>query len=383
MFGLDVNNEISPEVIKVIGVGGGGGNAVNRMISSGSGGVEYIVMNTDAQALRQSEAPIKLQLGEKTTRGRGAGADPAIGAKSAEESEADITSLIEGSDMVFITAGMGGGTGTGAAPVVAKISKGLGILTVAVVTRPFTLEGNTKVKKAEQGIEQLKKYVDTLIVIPNDKIFDISEKGTTLAQAFETANTILKNGVNGITDIVETPGIINVDFADVRTTMIDKGVGHMGIGIATGEGRALKAAEEAIHSPLLETTVEGASRVLVSISATKESFTIDEYKEILEYVQNNVNSEEAEIIAGTAEVPDLSEEIRVAVIATGFKEGEEFKKAKRGEDSKLSGSDKNVEIDELGEESEKGNDNSENKLNYISQPTFVIPEWVSNRKNKK
>lgn len=374
MFGLDVNNEISPEVIKVIGVGGGGGNAVNRMISSGSGGVEYIVMNTDAQALRQSEAPIKLQLGEKTTRGRGAGADPAIGAKSAEESEADITALIEGSDMVFITAGMGGGTGTGAAPIVAKISKGLGILTVAVVTRPFTLEGNTKVKKAEQGIEQLKKYVDTLIVIPNDRIFDISEKGTTLTQAFETANTILKNGVNGITDIVETPGIINVDFADIRTTMIDKGVGHMGIGVASGDGRALKAAEEAIHSPLLETTVEGASRVLISISATKESLTIDEYRDILGYVQENVNFEEAEIIAGTAEVSELGEEIRVAVIATGFKEGEEFKKDKL-----------NKEKDKTGEASE-GQEAAESKPEepeYISEPNFVIPDWVLNQRKKK
>ena len=374
MFDLDVNNEISPEVIKVIGVGGGGGNAVNRMISSGSGGVEYIVMNTDAQALRQSEAPIKLQLGEKTTRGRGAGADPNIGAKSAEESEADIVALIEGSDMVFITAGMGGGTGTGAAPVVAKISKGLGILTVAVVTKPFTLEGNSKIKKADMGIEQLKKYVDTLIVIPNDRIFDISEKGTTLAQAFETANTILKNGVNGITDIVETPGIINVDFADIRTTMIDKGVGHMGIGISSGEGRAMKAAEAAIHSPLLETTVEGAERVLISISASQESFTIDEYRDILEYVQESVNHEEAEIIAGTAEVSELGDELRVAVIATGFKEGEEFKKAKPAKDD-------NEESTEVVAEEESAENLEINET--LNSPNFVIPEWVLNQKNKR
>ncbi len=376
MFGLDVNNEISPEVIKVIGVGGGGGNAVNRMISSGSGGVEYIVMNTDAQALRQSEAPIKLQLGEKTTRGRGAGADPAIGAKSAEESESDITALIEGSDMVFITAGMGGGTGTGAAPVVAKISKSLGILTVAVVTRPFTLEGNSKVKKAELGIEQLKKYVDTLIVIPNDRIFDISEKGTTLTQAFETANTILKNGVNGITDIVETPGIINVDFADIRTTMADKGVGHMGIGMASGEGRALKAAQEAIHSPLLETTVEGASRVLVSISASKESFTLEEYRCILEYVQDNVNFEDAEIIAGTAEVPDLGDEIRVAVIATGFVEGEELQKSKTAKNKK-------EQTEEIHTENEDNSSSEGDNQSYITEPNFVIPDWVQNQRKKK
>lgn len=374
MFGLDINNEISPEVIKVIGVGGGGGNAVNRMISSGSGGVEYIVMNTDAQALRQSEAPIKLQLGEKTTRGRGAGADPTIGAKSAEESEADITDIIEGSDMIFITAGMGGGTGTGAAPIVAKISKSLGILTVAVVTKPFTLEGNSKIKKADAGIEQLKKYVDTLIVIPNDRIFDISEKGTTLVQAFETANTILKNGVNGITDIVETPGIINVDFADIRTIMVDKGIGHMGIGMASGEGRALKAAEEAIHSPLLETTVEGADWVLISISATKESFTIDEYKEILEYVQENVNSENAEIIAGTAEVSELGDEIRVAVIATGFKEGEEFKKTKSVKENKENAGEAGADEDEA---------ESSEDTDTMGAPNFVIPEWVLNQKKKR
>lgn len=370
MFGLDINNEIHPEVIKVIGVGGGGGNAVNRMISSGSGGVEYIVMNTDAQALRQSEAPVKLQLGEKTTGGRGAGADPVIGAKSAEESEADIIALLEGADMVFVTAGMGGGTGTGAAPVVAKISKSLGILTVAVVTKPFTLEGPKKVQKAAAGIEQLKKYVDTLIVIPNDRIFDISEKGTKLAQAFETANTILKNGVNGITDIVETPGIINVDFADIKTTMQDKGVGHMGIGTASGDGRALKAAEQAINSPLLETSVEGAERVLISISATSDSFTIDEYREILEFVQNSVNSEEAEIIAGTAEVSELGDEIRVAVIATGFKEGEEYKKAKPVEAKAPEGEEQGAQT----QEEQEADSNT---------PHFVIPEWVLNQKKRR
>lgn len=372
MFNLDVNNGISPEVIKVIGVGGGGGNAVNRMIGSGSGGVEYIVMNTDAQALRQSEAPVKLQLGEKTTRGRGAGADPVIGAKSAEESEGDIVALLEGADMVFITAGMGGGTGTGAAPIVARISKGLGILTVAVVTKPFTLEGSKKIKKAESGIEELKKYVDTLIVIPNDRIFDISEKGTTLFEAFEMANQILKKGVNGITDIVETPGLINVDFADIRATMYDKGVGHMGIGSATGEGRALKAAQEAIHSPLLETTVEGAERVLISISATKESFTLAEYEEISGYVKDHVNFDDAEIITGTAEVQELGDEIRVAVIATGFKEGEEYKKIAPKINSV---EEKNLETETTEEETETSFTTTET--------TFQIPTWMSDTKKRK
>lgn len=374
MFELDVNNGVSPEVIKVVGVGGGGGNAVNRMIGSGSGGVEYIVMNTDAQALRQSEAPVKLQLGEKTTNGRGAGADPVIGRESAEESEADITALLEGADMVFITAGMGGGTGTGAAPVVAKISKNLGILTVAVVTKPFTIEGSKKIKKAEQGIDELKKYVDTLIVIPNDRIFDISEKGTTLFDAFERANQVLKKGVNGITDIVETPGMVNVDFADIRATMYNKGVGHLGIGSATGEGRAMKAAQEAIHSPLLETTVEGAERVLISISATKESLTLDEFNEISSYVKDCVNFEDVDIIIGTAEVQDLEDEIRVAVIATGFKEGEEYKAAQKkvqevGESAPEEQAAENVESDEPKELEPK-------------ETTFQIPDWLNPKKKK-
>ncbi|MDO5095783.1 MAG: cell division protein FtsZ [Peptostreptococcaceae bacterium] len=373
MFELDVNNGVSPEVIKVVGVGGGGGNAVNRMIGSGSGGVEYIVMNTDAQALRQSEAPVKLQLGEKTTNGRGAGADPIIGRESAEESEADITALLEGADMVFITAGMGGGTGTGAAPVVAKISKNLGILTVAVVTKPFTIEGSKKIKKAEQGIDELKKYVDTLIVIPNDRIFDISEKGTTLFDAFERANQVLKKGVNGITDIVETPGMVNVDFADIRATMHNKGVGHLGIGSATGEGRAMKAAQEAIHSPLLETTVEGAERVLISISATKESLTLDEFNEISSYVKDCVNFEDVDIIIGTAEVQDLEDEIRVAVIATGFKEGEEYKAAQK-------------KVQEAGapaqEEQQEDVESDEAKELEPKETTFQIPDWLNPKKKK-
>ncbi len=370
MFELDVNNTIKPEVIKVIGVGGGGGNAVNRMIGSGSGGVEYIVMNTDAQALRQSEAAVKLQLGPETTNGRGAGGKPPEGKKAAEESKEDIKKLLEGSEMVFITAGMGGGTGTGAAPVVAQISKSLGILTVAVVTKPFSLEGSKKIKQAEQGIDELKKNVDTLIVIPNDRIFDITEKGTTLSEAFERANQVLKKGVNGITDIVETPGMVNVDFADIRATMENKGVGHLGIGSASGEGRALKAAQEAINSPLLETTVEGAERVLISISATKESFTLEEYHVISEYIYNSVAFDDVDIIWGVAEVQDLGDELRVAVVATGFKEGEEYKNKKPA-------------VQEQPEAEEAVEAAAEEEEEAASNIDFQIPDWLSSDWKKK
>ena len=366
MFELDVNSTIKPEVIKVIGVGGGGGNAVNRMIGSGSGGVEYIVMNTDAQALRQSEAPMKLQLGPESTRGRGVGGRPEEGKRAAEESKEEIKRILEGSEMVFITAGMGGGTGTGAAPVVAQISKNMGILTVAVVTKPFTLEGTWKMKLANQGIEELRKNVDMLIVIPNDRIFDISEKGTTLSDAFERANQVLKQGVNGITDMVERPGIVNVDFADVRATMENQGVGHLGIGSASGENRAIVAAEEAINSPLLETTVEGAACVLISISATKESLTMQEFHECIGHIQKSVNYADVQTIFGVAEVPELGEEIRVAVVATGFKEGEEYKNKPT--------SAPGVSVEEPDEEE---------KEEPVADTEFQIPEWMNFGKKKK
>ncbi len=368
MFELDVNvnSTIKPEVIKVIGVGGGGGNAVNRMIGSGSGGVEYIVMNTDAQALRQSEAPVKMQLGPESTKGRGVGGRPEEGKVAAEESKEEIKRILEGSEMVFITAGMGGGTGTGAAPVVAQISKSMGILTVAVVTKPFSLEGTWKMKLANQGIDELRKHVDTLIVIPNDRIFDITEKGTTLSQAFEKANQVLKQGVNGITDMVERPGLVNVDFADVRATMENQGVGHLGIGSASGENRAIIAAEEAINSPLLETTVEGAASVLVSISATSESLTMQEFQESMDYIQSSVRNEDVRMIFGVAEVPELGDEMRITVVATGFKEGEEFK----AKPTKAPG---------VAQEPEK----EEEKEEQISDTEFQIPDWMNFGKKKK
>lgn len=377
MFDIDVNDGLlSREVIKVIGVGGGGGNAVNRMIQAGIAGVEYIVMNTDAQALRQSEAPIKLQLGEKTTRGLGAGANPEIGAKSAEESEEDIRNAIEGSDMIFITAGMGGGTGTGAAPIVSRIAKSMNILTVGIVTKPFFYEGKMKAKKAELGISEMQKYVDTLIIIPNEKILEITDKNTRLDDAFEMANQVLKQGVKGITDIIKVPGLINVDFADVRTTMSNQGIAHMGIGNAQGDNRALKAAEEAIMSPLLETTVAGASAVLINISASKDSFTISEFNEVSRFVNESVDSEESEVIIGTSFNDDMEDILSITVIATGFPENIATKPTMLKKEEKI---EKIEKIEKNSQEKietiEDLQDNDEEK-----EPFFVIPKWLEKKK---
>lgn len=372
MFDIDVNENLSSEVIKVVGVGGGGGNAVNRMIQSGVSGVEYIVMNTDAQALKQSEAPVKLQLGEKTTRGLGAGANPEIGAKSAEESEEDIKSAIQGTDMLFITAGMGGGTGTGAAPIVARIAKSMNILTVGIVTKPFFYEGIKKAKKAEQGIAEMSKSVDTLIMIPNEKILEITDKNTRLDDAFEMANQVLKQGVKGITDIIKLPGMINVDFADVRTTMSSKGIAHMGIGHASGENRALKAAEEAIHSPLLETSVEGAAAVLINITASRETFTISEFYDVSRFVNESVNNDDVDVIIGTSYSEEMGDALSITVIATGFPDEASEKKTLKKE-TKIEPEFSKVE--EIVEEAQTID--SEPEFNI---PSFQIPKWLERKK---
>lgn len=376
MFEMDVNNGVKQEVIKVIGVGGGGGNAVNRMIGSGTIGVEYIVMNTDAQVLQESEAPVRMQLGPKTTKGHGAGGFPDIGMKSAEESEAEIASVLDGADMVFITAGMGGGTGTGAAPIVARIAKSMGILTVAIVTKPFTrLEGPKQTKKAEKGIEELKKHVDTLIVIPNDKILQLCPKGTKIQQAFQEANQVLQNGVRAITDLIEIPGIVNVDFADIRATMIDKGVGHIGIGSASGEDRAIKAVELAINSPLLETTVAGAERLLVSVAAGKGGPDIDEFEAVSDYVMGSVdNIDNVDVILGTAEVAELEDEIRVTVIATGFSED----MIKKPEVAAVVEEAPQQE-DELGLSQKSDEDVLFSSVGTLD---FQIPDWINPKKRK-
>ncbi|WP_458413977.1 cell division protein FtsZ [Schinkia sp. CFF1] len=304
--------------IKVIGVGGGGSNAVNRMIEHGVQGVEFIAVNTDAQALNLSKAEIKLQIGTKLTRGLGAGANPEVGKKAAEESREQIEEALKGADMVFVTAGMGGGTGTGAAPVIAQISKELGALTVGVVTRPFTFEGRKRATQAASGIASFKENVDTLIVIPNDRLLEIVDKNTPMLEAFREADNVLRQGVQGISDLIAVPGLINLDFADVKTIMSDKGSALMGIGIATGENRAAEAAKKAISSPLLETSIDGAQGVLMNITGGM-NLSLYEVQEAADIVAS-ASDEEVNMIFGSVINENLKDEIVVTVIATGFKE---------------------------------------------------------------
>lgn len=303
-------------VIKVIGVGGGGNNAVNRMIEHGVQGVDFIAVNTDAQALDHSKAQYKLQIGGKLTRGLGAGANPEVGKKAAEESREQLEEVLRGADMVFVTAGMGGGTGTGAAPVIAQISRDLGALTVGVVTRPFTFEGRKRQSQAIGGISNLKEAVDTLIVIPNDKLLQIVDKSTPMLEAFREADNVLRQGVQGISDLIATPGLINLDFADVKTIMSDKGSALMGIGIATGENRATEAAKKAISSPLLETSIDGAKGVIMNITGGM-NLSLYEVQEAADIVAS-ASDEEVNMIFGSVINENLNDEIIVTVIATGF-----------------------------------------------------------------
>ncbi|MBM7571741.1 cell division protein FtsZ [Aquibacillus albus] len=306
--------------IKVIGVGGGGSNAVNRMIEHGVQGVEFIAVNTDAQALNLSKAEVKMQIGTKLTRGLGAGANPEVGRKAAEESKEQLEEVLKGADMVFVTAGMGGGTGTGAAPVIAQVAKELGALTVGVVTRPFTFEGRKRSTQAVSGIDGLKGSVDTLIVIPNDRLLEIVDKNTPMLEAFREADNVLRQGVQGISDLIAVPGLINVDFADVKTIMSDKGSALMGIGIATGENRATEAAKKAISSPLLETSIDGAHGVLMNITGGA-NLSLYEVQEAADIVTSAAD-QEVNVIFGSVINEDLKDEIVVTVIATGFDESQ-------------------------------------------------------------
>lgn len=303
-------------VIKVLGVGGGGTNAVNRMIEAGLKGVEFIAVNTDAQALLMSDADYKVHIGSDLTKGLGAGADPEIGYQSAEESRDEIKEALKGADMVFITAGKGGGTGTGAAPVIAEVAKELGALTVGVVTRPFSFEGRKRSLQADEGINKLKDKVDTLIIIPNDRLLQVADKKTSILDAFRVADDVLRQGVQGITDLITVPGLINLDFADIRTIMANAGSALMGIGVASGENRASDAAKAAISSPLLEASIEGAQGVLLNISGGSDLglFEVNEAAEIIA----NAAHPEANIIFGAVIDDSLGDEARVTVIATGF-----------------------------------------------------------------
>lgn len=314
---FDLGNEFDNIVqIKVVGVGGGGGNAVNRMINAGIKGVEFIAVNTDKQALMLSAADNKIQIGEKLTRGKGAGANPENGQRAAEESREEIASALKGTDMVFITAGMGGGTGTGASPVVAAIAKEMGILTVGIVTKPFGFEGKRKMEQAAKGIKNLRENVDSLVVIPNERLHLVSEQRITFKNAFEIADDVLRQAVQSISDLIKNPGIINLDFADVTTIMKDAGYAHMGTGSASGKDKATEAAQKAISSPLLETSINGAKGILINITGASD-IALDEIESAAGMIEQAA-SPEANIIFGTAFDESLDDEMRITVIATDF-----------------------------------------------------------------
>ena len=302
--------------IKVVGCGGGGNNAVNRMVDAGLRGVEFISVNTDKQALGQSNAQVKIQIGEKLTKGLGAGAIPEVGRRAAEESREEIAAALKGADLVFITAGMGGGTGTGAAPIVAEIARDLGTLTIAVVTKPFNFEGKQRMKNAEAGISELKQHVDTLVVIPNDRLLQVVNKGTTMLEAFRIADDVLRQGIQGISDLIAVPAMINLDFADVKTVMESGGMAHMGIGIGTGENKLVEAAKNAIASPLLETNIDGARAVLINVTGGADISIVD-INEAANLIMEAADPD-ANIIFGAGIDETMGDDVRITVIATGF-----------------------------------------------------------------
>ena len=356
--------------IKVIGVGGAGNNAVNRMLDLGIKNVDFIAVNTDRQALQKSKANTKIQIGEKITRGLGAGANPDVGAQSAEESKQEITEVLRGADMVFVTAGMGGGTGTGAAPTVAGIAKEMGILTIGVVTKPFTFEGKKRLAQAERGIESLKGKVDTLIVIPNDKLLQVIDRKTSMAEAFMMADDILRQGVQGISDLITVTGAINLDFADVKTIMQNTGMAHMGIGFASGENKAEDAAKQAIQSPLLETTIEGARGVIINVTGGVD-LGLQEVNTAAELIQRSVDPE-ANIIFGTVVDETMNDEIQITVIATGFEDQNEVSSSGKRADNIISKSWGDKKINSIP--SSQDLNNSQNDLD--------IPSFLRKNKNK-
>ena len=305
--------------IKVLGIGGGGSNAVNRMIDAGIQGVEFIAVNTDAQALMLSQAPQRLRIGDKLTKGLGSGGSPEIGMKAAEESSEEIQALVKGADMVFITAGIGGGTGTGAAPVIARVAREMGSLTIGVVTKPFSFEGSRRMRAADEGIARLKEHVDTLIVIPNDRLLQVVDKKASIETAFRTADDVLRQGIQGISELITVPGLINLDFADVRAIMSEGGSALMAIGRAKGENRAREAAEQAIHSALLDVSIDGAQGILFNVTGGAD-LTLFEVNEAAEIMRAGVHPE-ANIIFGAVIDPTMTDEIRITVIATGFEQG--------------------------------------------------------------
>jgi len=372
MLQFEVNSETNAQ-IKVIGIGGGGGNAVNRMIEAGLKGVSFITVNTDKQALTKAQSETKIQIGEKLTRGLGAGANPEIGQRAAEENLEDISKYLQGADMVFITAGMGGGTGTGAAPVIAKAAKDMGILTVGVVTKPFTFEGKKRRDHAELGIEYLKKYVDSLVVVPNDKLLQISKKETSMIEAFGMADDVLRQGVQGITDLIAEPGLINLDFADVKTVMSERGIAHMGVGRGRGENRMIDAVKEAIGSPLLETTIDGARAIILNVMGGYDLGML-EANEAADLIEKAA-ARDAIIIFGAAVKEDMGDEIQITVIATGFDDDTQILETGLGDESAvkvLSGEE--IPVNVAGQSYEAENDSNPDDIE--------IPNFLKNALKK-
>ena len=392
MLEFDMNMD-QLATIKVIGVGGGGSNAVNRMIEHGVQGVEFICVNTDAQALNLSKAPVKMQIGTKLTRGLGAGANPDIGKKAAEESREQIEEALSGADMVFVTAGMGGGTGTGAAPVVAEIAKVLGALTVGVVTRPFTFEGRKRSTQAVGGISVLKEKVDTLIVIPNDRLLEIVDKNTPMLEAFREADNVLRQGVQGISDLIAVPGLINLDFADVKTIMTERGSALMGIGVGTGENRAAEAAKKAISSPLLETSIDGAKGVLMNITggANLSLYEVNEAADIV----SSASDPEVNMIFGSVINEELKDEILVTVIATGFDETEKMvnnqqraerprmQQAPTSNQSHSSQTQSQPQSQSQGQSREESQESRNTSYTNADSDTLDIPTFLRNRSRNR
>lgn len=381
MFNMDDKFNQKPK-IKVIGVGGGGGSAVNRMIENEVQGVEFVAMNTDAQVLKLSKADVRLQLGKNLTRGLGAGANPDIGRQAAEESEDEIRELLAETDMVFITAGMGGGTGTGAAPIVARLAREMGCLTIGIVTKPFGFEGKRRMAVALEGLEALKPYVDTLIVIPNDKLFYVVDRNTSYLDAFREADKVLRQGVQGITEIIAIPGVVNVDFADVKTVMKDKGTALMGIGVAEGPNRAVEAAREAIRSPLLETSINGATDAIVNITSNFHA-SLYEMDEVIEEIHKS-STTDINVIYGSAINSDLGDELVVTVIATGFSDDPIFNKENKIEKKQ----DKVEAVEEetftppkkKRKKSKKSKRNADKKSEKSedSEDEINVPNWLKN-----
>ncbi len=367
--------------IKVIGVGGGGSNAVNRMIEEGIQGVEFIAMNTDAQALNLSQAPVKLRLGEKLTRGLGAGGDPTVGRQAAEESAEAIYEVVQGADMVFVTAGMGGGTGTGAAAVVCQIAKECHALTIAVVTRPFSFEGSRRQAAADDGIERLKEHADTLIVIPNDRLLQLADRRATLQDAFRLADEVLHQGIQGISELITVPGLINLDFADVRTIMSEGGAALMAVGRASGENRAQIAAEQAISSQLLDVTIDGARGILFNVTGGPD-LTLFEVNEAAALIRQSAHPD-VNLIFGAVIDPNMGDEIRVTVIATGFDQGVAPRRLFRPEPARRPEARPPAEVGAVREEKPAQHNEAPRPASTPDPDNLDIPTFLRNRDNQR